>query len=115
MLSRVARQRINIDILDGPTVRGVLPVHAAASGGLPDMDPVGSTIAGPAKTLRIHQGFQQQRTMPIATFPVARHLPRAQRQDLARQSLDLHPGQDEESSVVHDPLEVVLSLLVAPS
>jgi hypothetical protein len=45
----------------------VFPAHATASGGLPDLDPVGSAIAGPAKTLRIHQGFQQ-RTMPIATF-----------------------------------------------
>src|ERR671923_2218361 len=115
MLSHIPRQRINIDILNGPTVRGVRPIHATAAGGLPDMNPVGSPIAGPAKTDRIHQGFQQQRTMTIAALPVAWHLPGAQRQDLARQTLDLHPRQDEESSVVHDPLEVLPPLPVAPS
>src|SRR5438270_5854978 len=32
MLSCVPRQRINIDILDGPAVRGALPVHATTFG-----------------------------------------------------------------------------------
>ena len=41
--------------------------------------------------------------MPVADLPVARHLPRTQRQNLAGQSLDAYPRQDQKSAVVHDP------------
>jgi hypothetical protein len=115
LLLRVAHQRINIDIFDRLAVSSTLPVHATASGGLPYMDPVGSPVAGSTKTSRIHQGFQQQGTTPISRFPVARHLPRAQRQDLAGQSLDLHPRQDQKSAIVDNGLQVALPLQVAPA
>src|SRR5271157_442853 len=93
----------------------MLPVHATASGGLSDMDPVGGAIAGSAKTFRIHQGLQQQGTTPVADLPVAWHSPCAQRQNLAGQSFDLHPGQNQKSSIVDDRLEAVPPLLVAPA
>ena len=79
------------------------------------MHPVGSTVAGSAKTGGVHQRFQQQRTMPIVAFPIARHVPRTQRENFARQSFDAHPRQDEKSAVIHDPLQVASPLLVAPS
>src|SRR5438067_4738734 len=93
----------------------MLPVHATASGGLPDMDPIGSPIAGSAKTDRIHQGFQQQGTTPVASLPVARHLPRAQRQNLAGQSFDSYPWKDQKPAVVDDRLQMEPPLLVAPA
>src|SRR5438067_6219705 len=93
----------------------MLPVHATASGGLPDMDPIGSPIAGSAKTDRIHQGFQQQGTTPVASLPVARHLPRAQRQNLAGQSFDSYPWKDQKPAVVDDQLQMEPPLLVAPA
>ena len=38
----ITDQRIDIDVFDDLTVGFVLPVHAAASGGLPNIDPVGA-------------------------------------------------------------------------
>src|SRR5579864_1707360 len=93
----------------------VLPVHATASGGLPNLYPVGSPIAGSPKTGRIHQGFQQQGTIPVEGLPVARHLPRAQRQNFAGQSFDAYPGQNQKSAMVDDRLEVASPLLVVPA
>ena len=55
----IVDQRIDIDVFDGLTVAFVLAIHAAAPGGLPNMDPVGGAVAGAAKAGRIHQGFQQ--------------------------------------------------------
>src|SRR5207245_2151355 len=88
--------------------------HGAASGALSHLDPRGGPVASSAKTLRVHQRFQQQRTMPVAGLPVVRQVSGAQRQNLAGQSLDSHPGQNQEPSVIDDPLQVALSLLVAP-
>src|SRR5438874_9989167 len=81
----------------------------------PTMDPVGSPIAGSAKTDRIHQGFQQQGTTPVAGLPVARHLPRTQRQNFAGQSVDSYPGEDQKPAVVDDRLQMTPPLLVAPA
>src|SRR5579864_6820910 len=93
----------------------MLAVHAAASGRLPDMQPVGSTVAGSAKTAGVHQRFQQQRALTIVAFPIARYVPSTQGEDFARESLDANPRQDEKSSVVHDPLQVAAPLLIAPA
>src|SRR5439155_20902845 len=54
-------------------------------------------------------------TMAVVTLPIMRHLLRAPRQDLARQSFDLHPRQDQKPSVVDNPLQVALPLLITPS
>src|SRR6058998_601087 len=102
-------------MFDRLTVSGVRPVHATTSGGLPNMNPVGGAIAGSAKTGCIHQSFQQQGTIAVVIFPIRRQSPCTQRQDLARESLDTNPRQDEESGVVHDPLQVALPLLVVPA
>src|SRR6266487_6168687 len=93
----------------------MLAVHAAASCGLPNMQPVGSTVAGPAKTAAVHQRFQQQRSMTIMAFPIAWHVPSTQGENFAGESLDVDPRQDEKSSVVHDPLQVAAPLLLAPA
>ena len=93
----------------------VLPIHATASGGLPNMDPVGSPIARSPKTGRIHQGFQQQGTAPEADLPVARHLPHAQRQNLAGQPFNAYPRQNQKSAIVDDRLQVASPLFVAPA
>jgi len=69
--------------MDDLTMSLVLLVHAAAPGGLPHLDPVGCSVAGPTKTIRVHERFQQQRLMAISGLPVLRDPPRAQRQDLA--------------------------------
>jgi hypothetical protein len=66
--SDIADERVNVDVFDVLTVAFVLPVHATASGGLPNIDPVGGPVAGSSKPGGIHQGFQQQRTMPISAI-----------------------------------------------
>ena len=94
MLPCVAYQRISVDIFDCLTVSLMFPIHAAAPGGLSQIDPVGRSVAGSAKAVPIQKGFQQQRTMAVVTFPIMRQLPCAQRQDLARKSFDADPWQD---------------------
>src|SRR5205823_13943167 len=98
----------------GLTVGYVLSVHSSPTGGLPNVDPVGGPVTSSSKALCVHQRFQQQWAMPVSSLPSARHPPGAQRQNLAGQSLDPHPGQNQEPSVIDDPLQVALSLLVAP-
>src|SRR5450755_5136410 len=49
MSSGIADQRVKVDVFDGLTVAFVLPVHATASGGLPNVDPVGGPVAGSPK------------------------------------------------------------------
>lgn len=79
------------------------------------MEPVGDAIAGSAKVIGVHQRFQQEGTIPISGLPVMRHLPGAQPQNLARQPFDSNPRQNQEPSVVDDPLQGALPLVVAPS
>src|SRR5713101_7311846 len=114
MLPGITDQRIDIDVLDGLTVGFVLSVHATAPGGRPEVGPVGGPIAGSAKAICVHQRLQQ-RTMAISSLPVVRHLPGAEGQDLARQPFDSYPRQNQEASVVDDPLQVALPLLVTPA
>src|SRR5215468_5632941 len=114
-LPGITDHRVEIDVLDGLTVRPVFPVHATATGGWSHVDPVGRSIAGSAKTMGVYQGFQQQGTVSIVTLPVLRHAPGTQGQNFAGQSFDPHPGQNQESAVVHDPLQVTLPLLVTPA
>src|SRR5437879_9634981 len=52
--------------------------------------------------------------MPVAGSPVVRQVPGVQRQNLAGQSLHARPGQNQEPSVIDDPRQVALSLLLAP-
>lgn len=82
----IANQRIDVDVFDRSAVVFVLPVHSAASGGLPDMDPVGSPVAGSSKSGGIHRRFQQHRALPISRLPIGRQSAGTQRQDFARRT-----------------------------
>jgi hypothetical protein len=73
----------------------VIAIHATAPGSVSDMYPVGGAVAGSAEASRIHQSFQEQRAIPESRLPLLRHLPRAERENLARQSLDTDPWQDQ--------------------
>jgi hypothetical protein len=92
----------------------VLAIHATAPGGLPDMDPVGGPVAGAAEASHIHQGFQQKGAMPESRFPRLWHLPGAECQNLAGQSWDAYPWQDQKPAIVDDGLQVALPLFVTP-
>jgi hypothetical protein len=59
MLPGVTEQGIEVDVFNGLSVAFVLTVHAAAPGGLPNMDPIGGTVAGATKAGCLHEGFQQ--------------------------------------------------------
>src|SRR5262245_40611984 len=87
-LPGVTDQWIHVDIFDGLIMSFVFPVRATAAGGLSHIDPVGGSVAGSAKAIRIHESFQQERTMAVVIFPIVRQLPCTQRQDLAGQSFD---------------------------
>src|SRR5262249_46193482 len=115
LLPCVARQRITIDVFDGFAVGGVLPVHAAPSCGLPGVNPARSAVAGSAKTAGVYQRFQQQWAMTVVACPVLWQLVRAQRQDLAGQSFDMHPREHQKATIIDDGLQVASPLRIIPS
>src|SRR5665811_1818648 len=98
----IAYQRINIHVFNRSTVSFVIAIHATAPGGVSDMYPVGGAVAGSAEASRIHQSFQEQRAISESRLPLLRHLPRAERENLARQSLDTDPWQDQKPAIVDD-------------
>src|SRR5579864_1569239 len=114
-LSGIAHQGVKVNVLDRLSMTFMLAVHATPPPGLAHPDPVGSPVAGATKTRHIHQGFQQHGMTPEVLLPVSRHLPCTQRQDLAGESFDVHPRQNQESTVVDDLLQVPLSLCLAPA
>src|SRR5260370_925129 len=84
----------------------------AACGGVSDMAPVGGPIGGSDKEWGVAQGVGQEGTMPVLEVPVVRELQDAQGEDLAGESLEADPGQEEEVAIIADLLRVAHALLI---
>src|SRR5574337_12491 len=92
-------------LFDGPIrliAVGVLPPPVR----LADHDPVGRSIAGAAKPLRIDESLQQMNRVRIDLLPVARHPPRHLSEDVRSQMRYPHPRQNQEPRVVGDQMNV---------
>ena len=90
-------------------------IHAPASLGGPDMNPVCCAIAGAGKKLRIDKGFQEQRFDTISIQPVVNKLTSSDRQYFAGKMRNLDPGEDEESAIIDNAGKVVLTGGIAPA
>ena len=67
-------------------------VLAGASGGLAQVEPVGSAVAGPPETRSVDEGFDQLQGPGICALPVLAQPAQDQAQDLAGQLRRLYPG-----------------------
>jgi hypothetical protein len=68
-------------------------IHAAASLGEADLNPVGGAITSAWETGRVHQGFQQKRLDLIGGAPVWGKLASGLREEVAGKVTDPYPGE----------------------
>ena len=108
-------QRVDVNILDGLTLSSMAAIHTASSLGTAEIDPVPSFVAGPLKLGAIDQGLEQQRTIPLHTFPIFRQAMSGKRKGHDCKSLDGDPGQHKEPALIDDKLKIAFSFLRAPS
>jgi hypothetical protein len=107
-------KRIDEDLLH-MALDVLLAIHAAASLCGSDVNPICGTVAGAGKTLRINEGFEQQRADLVNTKPIFRELLRGHGEDLTGQPRYFDPGEDEEAAVAYDACEVEAPCLIPPS
>lgn len=108
-------QGVDIDVLDGLAVGGVMAIHAAATLSAAEIDPIGSPIAGAAITGTIHEGLEKQRSIAVEIVPILGQAMSGERKDFAGQPLDVDPGEHEESGVTDDELESAFAFEVTPA
>ena len=92
-----------------------MAVHAASAASLPQEDPVCRSVAGPGETVRIDEGFQEKWSSAVSSLKILGELTDGVSEDLACKSGDMHPGQDQESTLIDNALQVAFSLLVIPA
>jgi hypothetical protein len=87
----------------------LVPIHAAASLGGADMDPVCGVIASAGESFRVDKGFEQQRSDTICVKPIVGELMDDKREDFAGKLRNVYPRQDEKTAVVDDAREIALT------
>jgi len=108
-------QGVNKNVLDGLVVDGMIAIHSAAALRGAEVNPVPGSIARPAKTGTVHQGFKQKRPVTVNGMPVVRQSPGGKRKDLACESFHLNPGQNKKPTLVYDELQIAFPLFGIPS
>ena len=93
----------------------VVDIELAAAGGLSEAERVGSLVGGATKALLLDEGFEQERVVTVLELPVGGDLPGGASQDGRGQILAFDPRQDQESRIVHDPVQVLLALRRRPA
>jgi len=108
-------QRVNINILDGLSMSGMVSVHSAAALSAAEMKPVGCFIAGSTETGTFDQGFDEQRAIAVQPFPVIGQMAGSERKNHAGKSANGNMRRDKESTVGDNELKVSFPLFGAPS
>src|SRR5450759_399424 len=114
MSAEVADERIDPDALDGLAV-AMQSIELAASLGVAKILPVGGLVTGACEARFLDEGFQQDRTVRITGMPVVRQALADQGERARGEVTTLYPGQDEESRVVDDEVQVARTLLARPA
>ena len=114
MSAEVADERIDPDALDGLAV-AMQSIELAASLGVAKILPVGGLVTGACEARFLDEGFQQDRTVRITGKPVVRQALADQGERARGEVTTLYPGQDEESRVVDDEVQVARTLLARPA
>ncbi len=105
---RVAAQGANKDPLGGAGFRAVAFSGASIPLGQAQLPPVGGPIHTPMEAPGINKGLQQQQRMAEADRPIGHDPAFGQRQDPRANIRPVPVGQDQETAVVGDQLEVAI-------
>ena len=114
MFSEAPVERIEPYVFDGNALFACRAEFSAPLG-LADMPPIGSLVAGAGEAIAFDEGFEHERAVTIARFPILLHLTRRQAEDFRCQIARLDPGQNQKASVVDHEVEVFLALLMTPT
>src|SRR5260370_16759227 len=87
-------------------VRPMCLIVFAAPRGSPQYHPVRRPITGPAKSLRIDEGFQKIDRVPVGAFPILRNLAGHAPEDERPQMRNYDPRQNQNSPFVSDQSDV---------
>src|SRR5579863_1703645 len=112
--TEVVRQRINPDALDGLCV-AMEGVKLAASLRVTEVPPVGGLVTGAHEAGSLHESFQQNRTIRVASVPVLGQSAADQAEHARSEIFTLYPWQDQKSRVVDDEMQVGSALLGGPT
>ena len=97
-------QRINPDAFDGLCV-AMQGVELAASLRVTEVLPVGGLVASAGEARLLDEGFEQDRTIRVASVPVLGQASADQGEDARGEILAVDPRQDEEAGIVDDEVQ----------
>src|SRR6202521_5564629 len=103
------------DLLGRLRRRAVALPGATESSGLSQAQPIGCLVEGPAKALRVNEGFDEQQGMAEACQPIAGQPPLAQRQDARAEIRPVAIPQDKETTVAGEELQAVILMAKVPA
>jgi len=113
-VSKVFNQRIKEYGFNGSR-RLVVDIPFTSTLGESHLNPVGGLIAGARKSLAIHKGLQKDDGMVINSLPVPGEDSGHSAQQVRGQIGNLHPGKDEEASILGEEMDVSISVSRLPS
>ena len=105
---------VEVNILDGEETL-VIAIQFSTSPGLADISPVSGTITGAGKAFLFHEGLKQDRGIAISSCPIVWQLFGDACQDAGSEIRRGDPGEDEESGVINNEMEVLLALCGCPA
>src|ERR1022692_756499 len=112
--SEVADERIDPDAFNRYGV-AMQSIELATSLCIPEILPVGGLVTGACEAWLLDEGFQQHRPVGVAGMPIVRQASADQGERARGEVAALDPGQDEESGVVDDEVQIARTLLVRPA
>ena len=107
-------ERIDPDALDGFVV-SVQGIELAAALGVAEILPVGRSVAGAGEARLLDEGLQQHGAIGVAGVPVLDQASTDQGEHTRGEVLHADPGQDKEAGIVHDEVQMTLTLLAGPA
>ena len=97
----------------GEIIMGLIVL--AASRGLTQDKPVGSSVASSLEALRIDKCLQEKNWVPVQSIPIGADLAPHTPQDVRGQVGHLDPGQNQKAGVVREQVDVGQASLFAPA
>src|SRR5450755_3271379 len=110
----VTRERIDPDAFDGLSV-AMQGIELATTLGIAEVPPVGCLVACAGKARLLDEGFEQDGPIGVAGLPIIGEPAAHQGEDSRGEVLAVDPRQDEEAGIVHDEVQVALSLIGRPT
>lgn len=113
-LSEITAQRIAPDGFEGSVGLSGM-VGLPTTGGLAQVAPTGSPVAGSCKTLGVDEGLEEINGMLVDLLPIRGNLSGHPSQQMGGQAWNFDPIQDKESSIVSQKMQVLLAGLDGPA